>query len=104
MEVRVNYGGYNSRRYSKPWISKVTAWPAGNQPVVEFGGYIGDDRGGYVAIEAVPGDVIRHGQKDSRQPKNNTYNWYVVQADGSLTKIDVREARDAYLGKGGGVV
>lgn len=99
MEIRVNYSGYNSRRFSRPWISKVTAWPIGKQPTVEFGAYVGDDTGGYVTVSAEPGDIIRHGQKDNRQPKNNTYDWNMVLADGNLAKIDVKEARDIYLRK-----
>ena len=99
MELRVNHNGYNSRRYSKPWISKVTAWPEGKPPTVEFGSYIGDDNGGYVAISAEAGDIIRHGQKDNRQPKNNTYDWHVVLSDGSLAKIDIKDARDLHKNK-----
>ena len=98
MEVRVKYGSYNSRRFTRPWISKVTAWPEGGKPEVEFGSYIGDDKGGYVAISAKTGDIVRHGQRDGRQPKNNTYPWYFVNEEGKLEEISVNDARDLFMG------
>jgi len=98
MEVRVDYNSYNSRRFSKPWISKVVYWQEGGKPQIVFGSYIGDDMGGYVSISAEIGDIIRHGQKDNRQPKNNIYDWFMV-ANNGLAKIDVREARDIFLRK-----
>ena len=97
MDIRVNYEAYNAKRYGRPWISKVTEWAEGQNPKVEFGSYVGDDNGGYVTISADPGDIIRHGQKDNRQPKNNTYDWYMVKETGVLTPIKVTEARDIFL-------
>ena len=104
MEIRVNYDGYNSRRFSRPWISKVVSWPEGGKPVVGWGSYVGDDNGGYVAISAVDGDIIRHGQKDNRQPKNNTYDWFVAREGGCLEQIQVQGARNIFLKKNGGQV
>jgi hypothetical protein len=62
----VLFGGYNARRYSRPWIARVTAWPVGKQAELEFGSFIGDDDGGVVEISARPGDILRWGQRDNR--------------------------------------
>src|ERR1017187_6378175 len=64
--VSVGYDAYNSRRYSKPWIARIIAWPVGGVPTMESGSYVGDKKGGEVEIMAGPGDIIRDGQRDGR--------------------------------------
>lgn len=82
MRVSISYGAYNDRRYSRPWIAKITAWPIGGNPVLAWGGYVGDYHGGEVEIEAEPGDIIRSGQKDYRTPSNSDNDWYIVTEAG----------------------
>lgn len=95
MRVSQKFGSYNQRRYSRPWIAKITSWPIGGKPEVQWGGYCGDDGGGEVEIEAMPGDIIRTGQKDHRGG-NTDASWYIVQANGSLSSTDAADARKAF--------
>lgn len=95
MKVSQEFNGYNQRRYGRPWIAKITSWPVGGKPEVEWGRYLGDDDGGEVEIEANPGDIIRTGQKDHRGG-NTDAGWYVVMPDGSLGACDAAEARKAW--------
>lgn len=95
MRVSQKFGSYNQRRYSKPWIAKITSWPIGGKPEVKWGGYCGDDNGGEVEIEAIAGDIIRTGQKDGRG-NGTSADWYIVQADGSLDSTDAAGARKAW--------
>lgn len=92
MRVSQSYGSYNQRRYGRPWISKITAWPVGGKNEVVWGKYLGDDDGGEVEIDANPGDIVRTGQKDGRG-NGTSADWYIVQADGSLA--GARKAWDA---------
>ncbi len=92
MRIAVKYGAYNARRYGRPWIGKITNWPVGGKPEMEWGRYIGTDDGGEAEIEAQPGDIIRTGQKDNRG--NNTIaEWAVAKEDGNIEYIDATEAR-----------
>ena len=95
--VGVKFDGYNARRYTKPWIAKIIAWPVGKSPELQFGGYLGNDNGGSTEIEAAEGDIIRGGQRDGRGG-HTTSNWYVVNSNGELVKIDQVEARKLYKG------
>jgi hypothetical protein len=94
--ISVEYDGYNGRRYSRPWIARVTAWPVGGSPTMEWGSYVGDDHGGEVEIMATPGDIIRDGQRDNRGNHNTVSNWSVVMADYTLRKINQVEARKLF--------
>lgn len=98
MRVSAGFGSYNQRRYGRPWIAKITAWPVGCKPEVEWGRYLGDDTGGEVEIDANPGDIVRTGQKDHRGG-NTDAGWYVVMPDGSLGACDAAEARNAWDAK-----
>jgi len=91
----VRWGGYNARRYSRPWIAKITAWPVGGRPELEFGGYCGNDDGGETEITARPGDIIRSGQKDNRG-NGTTNDWYLAKPDGELVLIDAAQGRELY--------
>ncbi len=96
-QVRITrtFSSYNFRRYSKPWMARVTAWPVGGKPELEFGRYLGNDDGGEVEIMARPGDIIRWGQRDGRGNKT-VNNWGVVEADGTLREITQAEARTLF--------
>lgn len=95
MRISQHFGSYNARRYGKPWVSKIVAWPVGGKSEVVWGSYLGDDNGGEVEIEANVGDIIRTGQKDGRGG-NTSADWYVVEPDGSLREIDAAEARKLF--------
>jgi len=95
MRIAQHFGGYNARRYSRPWIGLISAWPIGGKPAIAWGSYLGTDSGGEVEIEAQAGDIVRTGQKDGRGG-NTTAGWYVVEADGTLRKVTPAEARAAY--------
>jgi hypothetical protein len=96
MTVSINHGAYNQRRYSRPWIAKIKDWPVGKSPVLDFGYYNGDDNGGFTEIVAEPGDVIKAGQKDYRNYKYTENDFYLVNLDGSVTKITAAEAKQAW--------
>lgn len=93
MVISIEFGSYNDRRYSRPWISRVTAWPTGKAPTPVWGRYLGTAAGGEVEIEAEPGDVVRWGQKDNRKISGSESYWGIVQADGTVTKVTEPEAR-----------
>jgi hypothetical protein len=95
MRIAKRFAGYNPRRYGKPWIARITSWPVGGKPDIEWGTFVGDDEGGEVEILANVGDIVRVGQRDHRG--SNTFaNWYVVQEDGALQLVDAAAARKAY--------
>lgn len=92
LRISETFGSYNGRRYGRPWIARLTSWPVGGKPEMEFGRYLGDDAGGEVEIMAFPGDIIRTGQKDHRGG-NTEATWKVVEDNGSLSDLDQKEAR-----------
>jgi hypothetical protein len=93
--VTIHYCLYNPRRMSRPWIAKITSWPVGGRPELQFGSYLGNDNGGDLEIMALPGDILRDGQKD-RRGNNGTNDWSVVEADYTLRTIDQAEARKLF--------
>jgi hypothetical protein len=98
MRIVVTYESYNPRRYSRPWIGRVTNWRIGVDPEMEWGGFTGDGRtGGIVEVEANPGDIIRHGQKEWRNVKASLRYWRVVEDDGTLRKVTPAEAREHFF-------
>lgn len=87
-KIEIKTGSYNQRRYSKPWIAKVNFAqnPKGDY---KFGDWVGDHScgsKGLLIIMADEGDIIAEGQKDFRQPKNNTPIYYRV-SDGKLVEL-----------------
>lgn len=86
------YGSYNSRRYSRPWIGVITSWPVGGRPEIAWGNYCGDDSGGEVEILALPGSILRSGQKDNRG-NGGSNDWWEAMPDGSMRQIDQPAAR-----------
>lgn len=93
MRVTFEVGGYNSRRYGRPWIARVTAWPIGKQPTLEFGGNVGPH---LAEIDAEPGQVVRFGQRDHRG-RHSQADWGIVQADGSIREHDPEFCRRHWL-------
>jgi len=95
MRVSTSHGSYNQRRYGKPWIAKITAWPIGGRPELQFGACLSnhwDGDAGECEIDAHVDDIIRAGQKDNRG--NNTSNdWYIVEANGDLSCTNPQDAR-----------
>lgn len=77
--VTVTFQSYNARRYGKPWVAKITDWPVGKHPTLEFGATTD-----LVAeIEAEPGAIVRWGQRDYRG-KNTEAEWGIVRAGGVI--------------------
>jgi hypothetical protein len=99
MTITVQFSRYNDRRYSRPWIAKVTAWPVGGRATLAWGTYLGDDGGGEAEIAANPGDVIRYGQKDVRKPSGSTAQWAIVNTTGEPIDCTEAEAAKAYRRK-----
>jgi len=96
MRVTVSIEAYNGRRYGKPWIGVITAWPADHRPELRWGQYLGNDDGGDLEIEAAVNDIIRWGQRDYRG--NNTANrWEIVCSDGSLIETTEARAREHWM-------
>jgi hypothetical protein len=96
VRVCLSFPAYNQRRDGKPWIARVTAWPVGGRPELEWGRYLGTDNGGECELMAAPGELIRWGQKDHRRPDKSLSRWGVVDpaADGNVRDVaDEAEAR-----------
>jgi len=91
--VSAQFEAFNPRRMSRPWIARITSWPVGGNPILEFGAYVGDQNGGEVEILAAVGDIIRCGQKDQREGTNTWSDWRVVDVDYSLIAIKQVDAR-----------
>ena len=94
-------GAYNFRRYSRPWIAKITAWPVGRKPDLAWGGYAGNDRGGELEIMALPGSILRSGQKDLRKPTGGSNDWWEAMPDGAMRQINQLAARELYAARSG---
>lgn len=92
-----NYGGYNGRRYSKPWAAIITFDSTGKAKY-NFGAgtYLGDDDGGELIITAQPGDIIAAGQKDNRKPQNSDNDWYLIGESGEMIEISRADAFKHY--------
>lgn len=95
IRVTVEFSSYNEKRYSRPWIAKITSWPVGGKPTVEWGNFVGSDSGGEGEIMARPGDIVRWGQKDNRGNGTRAY-WGVVQSDGTINHCTEVAARNAF--------
>jgi hypothetical protein len=97
MRTVIKWGRYNEKRYGKPWIAKVTAWPIGGRPTIEFGEYVGDEDGGEVEILARPGQIVKYGQKDHRNESGTLNCFGVVTDDGMVHPIKMIKARNLFL-------
>jgi hypothetical protein len=97
MRAVKKWGGYNEKRYGKPWIAKVIAWPIGGRPELQFGGYVGDDDGGELEILARPGQIVKYGQKDHRNSSGTANYFGIVEDDGKIRRIKMVEARALFI-------
>lgn len=52
--------------------------------------------GGDVLLNANAGDIVAFGQRDNRKGTGTENDWYVVEADGSLTSVTQAEAREHF--------
>ena len=90
--VTCEFSPYNTRRYGKPWIAKVTEWQTGKRPELDWGQLVGLT----AEIDASPGDVIRWGQKDHRG-RNSEALWGIVQSDLSVVQCTPEHARQHWI-------
>lgn len=94
MEIRIETGSYNEKRYSKPWIARVDFAVSANGEMV-FGNWVGTPGyDGVLLLDATPGDIVARGQKDFRNPKYSAPTYYIVGADGQLERVGSKG--DAY--------
>jgi hypothetical protein len=96
IRVSFEFGGYNFRRYGKPWGAVVTF--NGAKPQYDFGAgsYLGDDSGGRVVVICRPNDIVACGQRDFRKAQKTENDWYVVEADGTSRSVSRAEAYDLW--------
>ena len=100
MKVSIEFPDpYNDRRYSKPWIARITEWPTGQNPSLEFGTFVGTYMGGMCEIEANEGDILRFGQKDYRGSRTVS-KWGLVLPDGEVRTISPAQAKKCYDERG----
>lgn len=92
MRVTVEFTPYNTRRYGRPWIAKVTNWPIGKQPTLEFGGLVGLT----TEIDATPGQIVRYGQRDNRGNHSQS-DWGIVQENGGVEPSTPEKCREHWL-------
>ena len=91
----VKFDSYNDRRYSKPWIARVSKWAVGGRAEIVWGNYLGDYRGGTCEVACKVGDVIRYGQKDTRGG-GGFAAYAVVLEDGETLVLDEATAAGYY--------
>jgi hypothetical protein len=86
MQITIETGSYNERRYGKPWIAKVEFDASGNTSF-SFGNWVGSPGyEGELVIDAERGDIVARGQKDHR--KGNGYTtYYIVDENGDLDEV-----------------
>ena len=88
MKIEIETTSYNEHRYSKPWIARVDFSKNPNGEFI-WGNWVGDARNGsegVLVIEAAEGDIVAHGQKDFRKPRNSTPTYCQVR-DGALVEL-----------------
>lgn len=95
MRVIYKVESYNTRRYGRPWIASIKSWNIGERPELSFGGGSWNT----AELDAEPGDIVKIGQKDNRNPKYTENNFAVVQSDGTVVEIGENEARELWLEK-----
>jgi len=90
---------YNINRYS-PWWCAVISFPGGQKnPKYTSGSSSGRfGKAGILEAPCNPGDIISWGQKDMRKGKGE-HHIEVMELDGSMREIDMREARSIYKSK-----
>lgn len=91
MLITIETENYDERRHGRPWLLRITAWctdqvwPADS----EGGTWINDSPGrpGRLELEAQPGDLLRHGQRDNHCPGRSLEAWCVVKSNGTLHEL-----------------
>lgn len=73
----------------------MTSWAVGSRPTLEFGGYLGTDEGGEVEIEALPGDIVRWGQKDG-SGKHTLDRFGIEEDDRDVRRLTEAGARATF--------
>ena len=96
MDISINFGAYLWRKFRKPWIAKVTAWPHGHKPTQVWGLFTGDESGGELEITAEVGDIIRWGQAHCSHRWKNICYWGIIQESGKIEKVSASMARKAW--------
>lgn len=76
---------YNTRRYGRPWIARVASWQAGSYPELKFGVSVSDQ---IAEVLAMPGDLLKLGQKDNRDTRKSVNVFAVALAKGYETVSD----------------
>lgn len=90
---------YNNRKFSKPWIAKVTQWETGSNPSYLFGKFLGvHGQAGICEISARIGDVICWGQKNYNSFRRSVRKIGVVTADYSIKELTDSEAKRVFDG------
>jgi hypothetical protein len=92
MRITRETAAYNERRYSKPWIAKVVL-EAGKLEF-KWGQWIGDAPGstGLLVLDLEVGEYFARGQKDNRQSKNSSPDYYQLGSNGkgiTVTRQDI---------------
>lgn len=84
MKLEIDTPSYNQRRYGKPYIAKIdfSTGASGTPTWGEWCGRAGDP--GLLILEAEVGDIIMQGQKDNRNQRYSTPDYYQLADDGSL--------------------
>ena len=91
--IEIDTQPYNERRYSKPWIAKVTFPKEKPDGQFAWGHWVGQEGDtGLLSVAVQPGDVVAQGQKDYRKPRNSAPDWFIVQEDLSLLSVSKVEA------------
>ena len=89
MQVLKTFSGYNSRRYSDPWVGIVDRNTAKINFNIKVGGYTGGyhagEAGNLYLFDPKEGEVYAYGQKDYRG--NKTEMDYVLYENGEFTEI-----------------
>ena len=95
MNITIETSSYNDRRYGKPYIAVIDFTDPKGTPT--WGDWIGQpDDAGMLSIEARPGDIIMRGQRDNRNMKHSAPDYYILQADMSLSSCTKAEAYKAW--------
>ena len=95
MQIKITKDAYNARRYSRPWIARVT-FDASGKACYEFGHFVGahgDE--GLLVLDAPNNSIIATGQKDYRKNSSEIY-FKTVENDAISESISKAEAFEKY--------
>ena len=87
--IKIETNSFNARRYSKPWIARVT-FGADGKAQYAWGDWVGtvtsgNGSAGTLVIAVKDGDIVAAGQKDHRGG-NTAIDYYQVR-DGALVAL-----------------